>query len=82
MNIRSMESQELLYELSILMKRLDYLAESRRFTLNKINGFKFAGFASDDYSLKDYSQRNEDLKKEIFETLDKIEIIIKEFNKL
>lgn len=78
MNIRSKKSQDLLYDLNLLFKRLEYLSEAREFVINMLNGFKFAKFKIDDYYVKDYSKRNADIKTEIFEILDKIEVIIKE----
>lgn len=81
MNIRSKKSQDLLYDLSLLFKRLEYLSESREFVINRLNEFKFAKFKIDDHYFKDYSKRNTDIKLEIFEILDKIEIIIKEIYK-
>lgn len=78
MNIRSKKSQDLLYDLSLLFKRLDYLSESRKFVINRLNEFKFSKFKIDDHYFKYYSKRNADIKLEIFEILDKIEIIIKE----
>lgn len=78
MNIRSKKSQDLLYDLNLLFKRLEYLSETRKFAINRLNEFKFANFKIDDHYFKDYSKRNADIKLEIFEILDKIEIIIKE----
>lgn len=78
MNIRSKKSQDLLYDLNLLFNRLEYLSEAREFVINRLNEFKFAKFKIDDHYFKDYSRRNADLKIEIFEVLDKIEVIIRE----